>query len=866
MTSYVNSTNINTSFPTPNQDNPSKGFRDNFLAIQQALNLSNIELTELQNSTISIAGSVITPIPVSLESNVLILQTQFPVSSGNFSLVFPGDGAITLPFGNTADRPNIGTIGQIRYNSDFQYIEYYSGATNSWYPIGPTGATGPVSLITGPTGPGYGPTGATGPTGPLGFQGLQGPLGLPGPIGPTGVSGTTGTTGSTGPTGVPGQSVVIVGSVSTYTDLPGYPSSYEGATGNGYIASDTGNLWVWTGSAWTNVGLLQGPTGVTGPIGNIGVTGSTGNIGVTGSTGHTGPTGPNGIVGPTGITGPTGYTGAAGSATNTGATGPTGSTGHTGPTGYTGYTGVTGYTGHTGPTGPNSTGPTGPLGTGPTGLPGSASNVTGPRGQTGVTGAEGAVGPTGLIGPTGAAGSIGATGLIGPTGVTGYTGATGSNGTAGVTGPTGSAGNATNTGATGPTGPSMGPTGANGVTGPTGSVNYYNAADFGASPTEENNAPFIQNALNYVNDIGGGVVLLPAGTYPVTGQIFLPRNCKLLGAGELTDLWYDPGILTGGAILQINWGAGAGVTGDYAYAAIKLDAGATVENIGFDYPTQVSTNNGPIEYGSTIQFCATIGYCLNQSVVNCFFFKSYIAIDARGTFVGQVVAGATITGNRGAPLVYGIAIDNVIDWCTVRDNHWNSAQINTASLTDSLVKWVSNSGIACSVGSSNYITITSLQAWGYSVGVYVNTNETDQGVGPYTVTNCQFNACLTGVLIEGINYYPIIISNNRFNCFNNATGEFGIAVANLPNSLISALQFVNNTMVGNMYCGVCLNQIDQDINNIVIVGNQALVNDGSTVGVSISYGNNILIANNIWKNFYNSLLVPEGSYTFYNLS
>ena len=116
-----------------------------------------------------------------------------------------------------------------------------------------------------------------------------------------------------------------------------------------------------------------GPTGATGPQGNVGDTGATG---------ATGPQGIQGDTGATGVTGPTGPSGA------------TGSTGATGPTGVTGATGATGATGSTGPTG--------------------ATGVTGPTGPTGATGSTGATGPTGVTGATGATGATGSTGPTGP--------------------------------------------------------------------------------------------------------------------------------------------------------------------------------------------------------------------------------------------------------------------------------------------------------------------------------------------------------------------------------------------------------------------------------------------------------------------
>jgi hypothetical protein len=218
---------------------------------------------------------------------------------------------------------------------------------------GVSGPTGP----TGPTGPSI--TGPTGPTGPA----------ITGPTGPTGATGPA-ITGPTGPTGPQGTSINLKGSVATPTDLP--------ATGNNvndaYIVDSNGDLYIWNGTAWYNVGEIVGPTGATGPTGPTGAAST-----VTGPTGPTGPTGAASTV--TGPTGPTGPTGAA--STITGPTGPTGPTGA-----------ASTVTGPTGPTGASITGPTGP--TGPTGA---ASTVTGPTGPTGPS-VTGPTGPTGAAGPT----------------------------------------------------------------------------------------------------------------------------------------------------------------------------------------------------------------------------------------------------------------------------------------------------------------------------------------------------------------------------------------------------------------------------------------------------------------------------------
>lgn len=152
--------------------------------------------------------------------------------------------------------------------------------------------------------------GARGPAGPAGTTGPAGATGPAGPAGPKGDTGSTGAQGPQGPTGPQGPvgaGLKIVGSVATSGDLPA-----SGTTGDAYLVG--GDLWVWTGSAWTDAGPVQGPkgdTGSTGPAGATGATGPQGPKGDTGATGAVGATGPAGSTGPAGPTGPQGPAGTA---------------------------------------------------------------------------------------------------------------------------------------------------------------------------------------------------------------------------------------------------------------------------------------------------------------------------------------------------------------------------------------------------------------------------------------------------------------------------------------------------------------------------------------------------------------------------
>jgi collagen type VII alpha len=297
-----------------------------------------------------------------------------------------------------------------------------------------------------------------------------------GPTGPTGATGVDGLVGAVGATGPQGTNIDLKGSVASASNLP----LSGNVAADAYVTVDTGDLYVWDGGSWINVGQIVGPTGDTGLTGETGSQGVVGPIGPTGTTGLQGSTGPTGSQGvsiilvgtvtdvadlPTSPTAGDAYivvnengdlyvAGSVGGYFNVGQiagpTGPTGSQGLVGPTGSTGLQGDLGPIGVTGPTGAVSTtpGPAGPDGAdGPDG----ALGPTGPQGASivllGSVADAASLPPTGnsindayvvtadgnlyvwdgtawnsvgqIVGPTGAQGIVGPTGDIGPTGSTG---------------------------------------------------------------------------------------------------------------------------------------------------------------------------------------------------------------------------------------------------------------------------------------------------------------------------------------------------------------------------------------------------------------------------------------------------------------
>lgn len=73
-----------------------------------------------------------------------------------------------------------------------------------------------------------------------------------------------GPAGPPGDAGPPGASFVPQGTVPTSGDLP-----VSGEDGEGWIADDTGHLWVWVDGDWVDVGDFRGPEGPAGPANTL---------------------------------------------------------------------------------------------------------------------------------------------------------------------------------------------------------------------------------------------------------------------------------------------------------------------------------------------------------------------------------------------------------------------------------------------------------------------------------------------------------------------------------------------------------------------------------------------------------------------
>jgi hypothetical protein len=356
----------------------------------------------------------------------------------------------------------------------------------------------------------------------------------------------------------------------------------------------------------------------------------------------------------------------------------------------------------------------------------------------------------------------------------------------------------------------------------------------------------IQTAINSASGAGGGTVLLQAGIYNCTSQIVVAANVKLQGLGQVLYSNSGTGSISGGSILQINWGSGAGTSGNTTYAAVILKNSAGIDNVGFDYPSQTPSASTPTEYGSSVQI--NDNPCYNQYVTNCIFHKSYIGVDFRGSKCSSGMAGCVIQNNAGSPLSIGIAVDFIVDWGIITNNRFNGGDGNKSSPNTGIALWAQNNGIALYAGGCDWLNVSGMQAYGYSVGIYITGQAGYVGGGPYSFNQCMFDGCFTGVFLSGNISQTVLVEQCTFTPFKPATSAAGSGVAIASGTTLNGLTFNSNYIFANPNYVVWLGQASQTVSHVIVSNNYASVTS-SQAAVVVSTGSYVQVINNIFLGF-----------------
>ncbi len=355
----------------------------------------------------------------------------------------------------------------------------------------------------------------------------------------------------------------------------------------------------------------------------------------------------------------------------------------------------------------------------------------------------------------------------------------------------------------------------------------------------------IQSQIDAAAASGGGDVVFPAALYTLTTQIVVKSGVRLIGSGKVTYDYHRPFAVpplsgaVNGTLFDVRWGSGAGTSGNPAYAAVLMQAGSTIQNIGFTYPQDMFAA-APVEWGSTVQVYDPQRNAYGITIRDLYGYMPYIFIDCRAHSTGsEGLSNLVVSDIQGCPLYTGFAMDGQTDWGSVRYCNFNIGFIKDG-LRTGLVAWTAANGIAFQLDGNDWAMLQQPQAFGYGRGLRIRGGvggyPTQQG--PYTIINPQFDACWHGVDVEGPTEFTVKVVDGVFVPYNFITGAGGAALGAIGSN-IKSVMFKDNDIFGPALFGAYCD----GVRDVQISGNRATSSSGAWAWLGMN-GDRVNISDN----------------------
>ena len=255
-------------------------------------------------------------------------------------------------------------------------------------------------------------------------------------------------------------------------------------------------------------------------------------------------------------------------------------------------------------------------------------------------------------------------------------------------------------------------------------------------------------------------VVIGVGEAELDEPITIPEGCTLRGQGVRFDNNYHE---LHGTVLKVVHNKGPAVT---------VSQASELSGIGFDYPEQQDYET-VIEYPPTVKFwcdydAAEKAYFGNVILKDLFFYKSYCAIDARGSKAfakgSGLITTCRMTDITMSALRYGIRIDEVYDRTFLTRVKQQPGFISHEYLwPGSLRRYAQENCIFIETGGTmDWLHFDKCCAWACWIGILINSVN-----GPMTFQFCDFDGVIAPILLKGSN--PELRASfvgNTFTAFN----------------------------------------------------------------------------------------------------
>jgi hypothetical protein len=274
-------------------------------------------------------------------------------------------------------------------------------------------------------------------------------------------------------------------------------------------------------------------------------------------------------------------------------------------------------------------------------------------------------------------------------------------------------------------------------------ASYSVTADFGADPTGVNDSTVaFQKALFAAYAQGGGVVFAAAGTYKLSGRLYVPDYVVLRGEWQAPPL--PNGGPTVGTIINVFDGQGSADGLPFIY----MDYSAGVRDLNFFYPNQQLGSSTAVAFPWTIAGHNGDGGVQSITLVNSYRGISYGPWPNWRHYIRDIY---------GSPLETGVRIDNCVDFGRILHVHFlptlwpSSGLLSSSGITPPAVSAVQAVtlaiGTAFALDGTDDEQVYDIEADSYAVGIHGTKSDhlvpPAWSVKPYygscygfTLTNC----------------------------------------------------------------------------------------------------------------------------------
>lgn len=257
---------------------------------------------------------------------------------------------------------------------------------------------------------------------------------------------------------------------------------------------------------------------------------------------------------------------------------------------------------------------------------------------------------------------------------------------------------------------------------------YVSVTAYGASTSNPDNTAAFQAALNATGRKGGGLVLVPPGTFNFKGNLIMPANTCLMGSWNAVPSW--PSSDPNATILQVrsdtivpndpNQTKSGFLSNTFSYTPDGVEIGGvnnTVRNLYIYYPDQKTTLDPNDPNSPDIYPWAVLDKNDNFNVEQVYMVNPYRGISA------DAGSNQTLREIYGQPLKVGMYMPSLADWSEIFNIDFSQYSWKPAG--SSVANWIQKNGTAFKFGRDDGALNDHLYAKGYYKGFVIDKNPID---------------------------------------------------------------------------------------------------------------------------------------------